>query len=67
VDPEGSAAEKGLTPGDVIVEVDQDEVTLPEDVAEKVLEAQKEGYRVITLLVYRQGDFRWVAVRIDKS
>jgi serine protease Do len=67
VDPEGTAAEKGLTPGDVIVEVDQDEVTLPEDVAEKVLEAQKEGYRVITLLVYRQGDFRWVAVRIDKS
>jgi serine protease Do len=67
VDPEGSAAEKGLTPGDVIVEVDQDEVTLPEDVADKVLEAQKEGYRVITLLVYRQGDFRWVAVRIDKS
>jgi len=67
VDPDSAAAEKGLAPGDVIVEVDQDAVSQPADVAEKVAEAKKEGYRVVTLLVYRQGDFRWVAVRIDQS
>ncbi len=67
VDTEGSAAEKGLKPGDVIVEVDQEEVDSPAQVAERVQKAKDEGYRVVTLLVFRQGDFQWVAVRIDKS
>ena len=67
VDSEGSAAEKGLKPGDVIVEVDQEEVDSPAQVAERVKKAKDEGYRVVTLLVFRQGDFQWVAVRIDKS
>ncbi len=67
VDTEGSAAEKGLKPGDVIVEVDQEEVDSPAQVAERVKKAKDEGYRVVTLLVFRQGDFQWVAVRIDKS
>ena len=67
VDSEGSAAEKGLKPGDVIVEVDQEEVDSPAQVAERVKKAKDQGYRVVTLLVFRQGDFQWVAVRIDKS
>ncbi|GAB4376196.1 MAG: DegQ family serine endoprotease [Kiloniellaceae bacterium] len=65
---EGSAsAEKGLKPGDVIVEVDQEEVSTPAEVVEKVEKAKSEGYRVVTLLVFRQGDFQWIAVRIDQS
>jgi serine protease Do len=65
---DGSAsAEKGLRAGDVIVEVDQEEVATPADVVEKVERAKSEGYRVVTLLVFRQGDFQWVAVRIDQS
>ncbi|HMA16350.1 MAG: DegQ family serine endoprotease [Bacteroidota bacterium] len=65
---EGSAAaEKGLKAGDVIVEVDQEEVSTPADVVEKVEKAKSEGYRVVTLLVFRQGDFQWIAVRIDQS
>ena len=67
VDEFGSAAEKGLRPGDIIVEVDQEEVVSPTEVAERVKKAKTEGYRVVTLLVFREGDFRWVAVRIDKS
>ena len=65
VAPESSAAEKGLTAGDIIVEVDQEEVSSPADVAEQVEHAREEGYRVVTLLVYRQGDFRWVALRVE--
>jgi serine protease Do len=64
IDPGSSAAEKGLTPGDVIVEVDQEEVSSPAEVASKIDKARKEGYRVVTLLVYSGGDFRWVAVRL---
>nr|WP_242480610.1 DegQ family serine endoprotease [Rhodovibrio sodomensis] len=64
VDPGSSAAEKGLSAGDVIVEVDQEEVTSPSQVAQKIEQAREGGYRVVTLLVYNQGDFRWVAVRL---
>jgi serine protease Do len=65
----GNAAEKHLSPGDVIVEIDLEEVRSPSDVADKVEKAKDEGYRVVTLLVYRQGkgDFEWIAVRLDNS
>jgi len=67
VEAEGTAAEKGLRPGDIIVEVDQEEVRTPGDVADKVEQAKDEKFRVVTLLVFRQGDFQWVAVRLDHN
>jgi serine protease Do len=67
VDQAGTAAEKGLKPGDVIVEVDQQAVSTPAEVEKRVKDAKDNGYRVVTLLVYREGDFQWVALRIDKS
>jgi serine protease Do len=67
VDQAGTAAEKGLKPGDVIVEVDQQAVSTPAEVEKRVKDAKNNGYRVVTLLVYREGDFQWVALRIDKS
>jgi serine protease Do len=42
-------------------------VTNPAQVSERVQKAKDEGYRVVTLLVFRQGDYQWIAVRIDKS
>jgi serine protease Do len=67
--PGGNAAEKNLKPGDVIVEIDLEEVRNPNDVTDKVEKAKDEGYRVVTLLVFRQGkeDFEWVAVRLNDS
>ena len=67
VDESGSGAEKGLKPGDVIVEVDQEKVKTPTEVAERVEKAKEEGYRVVTLLVFREGDFQWVAVSLNNS
>ncbi|RMD62179.1 MAG: DegQ family serine endoprotease [Alphaproteobacteria bacterium] len=67
VDESSSAAEKGLRPGDVIVEVDQEQVKTPGDVVERINKAKDEGYRVVTLLVFRDGDFQWIAVRLDDS
>jgi len=67
VDQQGPAAEKDLRPGDVIVEVDQKAVKSPGDVRERVKSAEDNGYRVVTLLVNRKGDFQWVAVKIGKS
>jgi serine protease Do len=67
VDQDGPAAEKDLRAGDVIVEVDQKAVKSPGDVRDRVKAAQDNGYRVVTLLVNRKGDFQWVAVKIGKS
>ena len=62
-----AAAEKGLQPGDVVVEVDQKEVATPQDVEAQVAAARKANQRVITFLIYRQGDFQWVALRVDQG
>ena len=67
VDQKGAAAEKGLQAGDVIVEIDQQAVSSPGDVAQRVQDAKANGYRVVTLLIYRRGDFQWVALRIDRG
>ncbi|GAB5470218.1 MAG: DegQ family serine endoprotease [Rhodospirillales bacterium] len=65
VDGEGAAAEKGIKAGDVIVEVDQEAVESAGDVTEQIEKAREEGYRVVTLLVYANDDYAWIAVRID--
>ena len=64
VEDNSAAAEKGLHEGDVIVEVDQQAVVTPGDVETHVNEAKGRGYRVVTLLIYRGGDYQWVALRI---
>jgi serine protease Do len=67
VDPKSNAASKGLKSGDVIVEVDQSSVATPADVEKRFAAAKANGLKVVTLLIYRQGDFQWVAVRIDQG
>ncbi|HEX3498401.1 MAG TPA: DegQ family serine endoprotease [Stellaceae bacterium] len=61
------ASEKGLRPGDIIVEVAQQEVKDPGQVAAKIDEAKKSGRKSVLLLVDRAGDLRFVALRIDQS
>ncbi|MFZ2006192.1 MAG: DegQ family serine endoprotease [Stellaceae bacterium] len=59
--------EKGLRAGDVIMEASQEEVKSPSQVAAKVADAKKSGRKSILLLVQRQGDLRFVALRLDQS
>lgn len=67
VDSDSSAAEKGIRPGDVIVEVQQDGVTTPQQVLDKIVEVQNENKRSVLLLLQRTGEKRFVAVRLKKS
>lgn len=60
------AAEKGLRPGDVIVEVTQEEVSLPEQVLEKVKSVAAAGRKSVLLLLEGQGGLRFVVVKIGK-
>jgi len=68
VDPESAAAEKRVQAGDVIVEVAQEPVKTPADVAQRVAALEEEGRRsVLFLLSNANGELRFVAIRIDQS
>jgi serine protease Do len=59
------AAEKRLQPGDVIVEVSQEAVSSPEDVATRIAALKKDGHNsALLLLANKDGDLRFVAVKI---
>ncbi|QQP90391.1 DegQ family serine endoprotease [Skermanella sp. TT6] len=60
-----SAAEKDLRPGDVIVEVGQEEVSTPQDVAAKVKAAKDANRKTVLLLIDRRGDLRFVALNVS--
>ncbi|MFA5120594.1 DegQ family serine endoprotease [Zavarzinia sp.] len=61
-----AAAEKGIRPGDVIVEVAQAKVETPAQIAEKVKAEKDAGHKSVLFLVSRAGDLRFVALRVDK-
>ena len=63
----GPAAEKGVRPGDLIVEVGQEEVASPADVERKVKEARDAGRKSVLLLVQGQNGLRFVAIRLANS
>lgn len=60
-------AEKGLLVGDVIMEVNQQAVSSPEDAASVIKKAGKGGRNSVLLLVNREGDVRFVALRLKKE
>ena len=61
------AADKDLHPGDVILEVAQEEVKSAQDVAHKIDDAKKAGRKSVLLLVDHGGDLRFVALRVDQG
>ncbi|MCK9994040.1 MAG: serine protease Do, partial [Alphaproteobacteria bacterium] len=63
----GPAREKGIRPGDIIVEVAQQEVRTPQEVKDKVAAAKKAGKKTVLLLLYRGGDLRFVAVKLEED
>jgi serine protease Do len=67
VDGTGPAAEKGISAGDLIVEVSQEEVTTPTQIINKVKEAKKAGRKTVLLLLEGRGGLRFVAIRIEKT
>ncbi|MBO6949830.1 MAG: DegQ family serine endoprotease [Rhodospirillales bacterium] len=67
VEATGPAAEKGLQPGDRIIQVSQSDVTGPEDVTRKVDEAKAQGRKSVLLRVESAQGLRFVAIRIDKG
>ena len=59
------AAEKGLRPGDVIVEVGQEEAASTADVQARIQAAKDNKRKSVLFLIERRRDLRFVALRVD--
>ena len=64
---DGVAFEKGIRPGDLIVEVSQQDVANPAQVVDRVNSARKRGKKRILLLLEGQSGLRFVALSIIKK
>jgi serine protease Do len=65
VDPDSSAAEKRVQPGDVIMEINQEPVKQPADIAKKIAALKSGGKKSALLLVANgQGEVRFVALSL---
>ncbi len=64
VSSDSAAAEKGIRPGDLIVEVSQQEVSHPNEVLGEIDKVRKSKKKSVLLLLKRAGDLRFVAVRM---
>ena len=60
----GSAEEKGVHAGDVIVEVGQEPVSVPADVDARVADAVAAGRKSVLFLIQSGGDLRFVPLAI---
>ena len=67
VDGGSAAAEKGMRAGDVIVEVAREKVSSPNQVLEKVKQANNSNRKTVLLLVKRADNVRFVALRLEKG
>jgi serine protease Do len=67
VETDSAAAEKGIRPGDVIVEVSQEEVSSPDEVVNKVTAVQESKRKSVLLLLQRAEDLRFVALILKES
>ena len=66
VDPASAAAEQHLAPGDVIVEVNRQPVTAPEEVMAKTKALKDEGRKTALLLLANpQGQARFIALTLE--
>ena len=62
VAPDGNAAGRGLKPGDVIVEVQQEPVSSPSDVQERMDRYRKQSRKTVLMLIQSGDGLRWVPV-----
>ena len=66
VEEDSTAYEKRVRAGDVIVEISQEPVATPEDVAARIDSLKKDGRKsALLLLASKDGDLRFVAVSMD--
>jgi len=66
VAPGSPAEEKGVRPGDVIVEVGQEPVSDPAEVEARIATAREAGLNSVLFLIQSGGDLRFVPLSVDR-
>ena len=67
VAPNTPAADRGLKPGDVIMEVQQAEVASPADMQKQVDAARKADRKNVLMLIQREGGVQYVPLSVTKT
>jgi serine protease Do len=67
VAPSGPASERGLKPGDVIVEVQQQAVNSPSDVQSRLESVRKQNRKSVLMLIQSQDGKRWVPLPLSEA
>jgi len=64
VDPDGPAAEKGISAGDRIIQVSQEDVTNTNDVSRLIQDAKNKKQKSVLLRIENRAGLRFVAIRL---
>jgi serine protease Do len=67
VEPQSPAAEKGIHPGDIIIEVNQEETTNLQQAITFLKKVEKEHKKRVLLLINRNGEPRYISIPIFKD
>ena len=67
VTPNGSAAQRGLKAGDVVVEVQQEPVSSPADVQDRVERFRKADRKTVLMLIQGSDGPRWVPLPLASN
>jgi len=67
VDPNGEGAAKGLTAGDVILEVSGKAVNTPSQVKDEIQTAKHDGKKAVLMLVKTAQSSRFIAFEFPKA
>ena len=62
VDSDGTASARGLKPGDVIVEVQQEAVSSPKDVQDRLDRYRKQNRKTVLMLIQNDDGMRYIPV-----
>ncbi|MBX2833861.1 MAG: DegQ family serine endoprotease [Micavibrio sp.] len=65
IEPHSQAAEKGLYEGDIIIEANQKPLEKAKDLQAVIDAAKDDGRSSVLFLINREGDTRFIAVKID--
>jgi serine protease Do len=67
VKPNSPAEEKDMRPGDVLMEVDQGQVSSPKDVQTRIEQARQAGKKSVLMLRERRGDQGFIALPLSSK
>ncbi len=67
VKPDSAAAQRGLKAGDVIVEVQQEQVSTPAELQQRVDRIRRQNRKSVLMLVQNQDGLRWVPLPLKSA